>query len=189
MCVSYQSAGFLISSFFCLALDHGWRCNGNNTSCWGKASGAEWQTKWYNVLKLWALNGSPNEANRFLLLTEEIQRHLCISTPQKPSRIEGKVIISDTLNTLYQGTSSMMYAETSRHQSAREETEEQKKLKNCYVLFSRISSRQAAGFEKDKTLNMQECRPDRSAMQRHCSLRLFCKKTDLQYSTVHGLWY
>ena len=72
---------------------------------------------------------------------------------------------------------------TSRHQSARGDGRRQKILKN--LMFGSQEScqdRPQAGFEKDNILNMQEFRPGRSAMQRHCDLRLFFKNHN--YSTV-----
>ena len=50
-----------------------------------------------------------------------------------------------------------------------EEMEEDKNIiKNCYVRFSIISSKQATWFEKEKGLiNIQKIRPGRSAMQWH----------------------
>ena len=67
-----------------------------------------------------------------------------------------------------------------------EETEENKKNKKCYFWISRISSRQATGFEKDKTLNIQEFWPGCSAMQPHYGLRLFFKSIlTVQYTVCN----
>ena len=60
---------------------------------------------------------------------------------------------------------------------------ESKKLRNCY--FDSQESRQNR-VQKKQILNIQEFRPDRSAMQGHCGLRLSLKKIlyGTQYSTV-----
>ena len=67
----------------------------------------------------------------------------------------------------WKNRSLLMEYQTSQHQSAREKT-------NCYVRLSRISSRQAKGFEKEKK-NIQEFTPGRNAMQWPCGLLLFFK--------------
>ena len=64
---------------------------------------------------------------------------------------------------------------TSRHQSAREETEENKKTFKIVMFDSQVSLvNKSQGLEKKKR-NIQEFRPGRSAMQWHCGLRLFFK--------------
>ena len=58
---------------------------------------------------------------------------------------------------------------------------------------SRVSLvNRSQGLEKQRR-NIQEFRPDRSAMQWHCGLGLFFKKYTYSmygtYATVHGLLY
>ena len=68
------------------------------------------------------------------------------------------------------------------------ETKNQKELLFSNLKNLKISSRQVTGFEKDKTLNIQEFRPGRSAMQRHCSLRLF-KKNQTYSAVLYSIVY
>ena len=73
---------------------------------------------------------------------------------------------------------------TRRHQSAREETEENKKSLTIVMFDSQVSLvNRSQGLVK-KERNIQEFRPGRSAMQWHCGLRLFFKNIYSTYITV-----
>ena len=72
------------------------------------------------------------------------------------------------------------YIKTSRHQNSREGGRKQKN-KTCYFLISRISSRQATGFEKKKILNIQELTSGYSTVHRYLLTP--------QYSPICLVWF
>ena len=65
---------------------------------------------------------------------------------------------------------------TSRHQSAREETGENKKSLKIVMFDSQEYRQDRPQGLKKKKINIQKIRPGCSAIQWHCGLRLFFKK-------------
>ena len=61
---------------------------------------------------------------------------------------------------------------------------------DSHSILKNLESKRSQDLKRERG-NIQEFRPDRSAMQRHCGLRLFFKKystyTTVPYCTVHGL--
>ena len=70
---------------------------------------------------------------------------------------------------------------TSWHQRARRDG---RKQKNCSKLLCSILKTIGHGVWKRERRNIQKFKPGRSAMQRHCGLRLFCRNIYSVYITV-----
>ena len=120
-----------------------------------------------------------------------MSRHLYISSsPISWTRLNQCGLYKQTKK-LIQTSSFFVWISTSRQQSAREETIENKTSLKIVMFDSQeyYQDRQQ-GLKKKKIINIQEFRPGRSAMQWHCGLRLFFNNIYLQYgtyATVHGV--
>ena len=79
----------------------------------------------------------------------------------------------------------VVFGWTSWHRSAREDGTMQKIIEDCYFQISRISSRQATGFEKDEKYWTFKIRPGRSAIQRYSTWSVVLKpKTTDRYQRL-----